>query len=569
MEGPKELSLSEIRKYMLDNGCKVTNHALVKHFKRFLTHPETQNEARKEFKTYVNILATIKNENNQKYLILRKKYLNECPSEDVVQRAVSQAGDSDSVPSSPGGVSLTSDAVASSPYRQPPPYKPPPEVSSPLTKVSQTPVATGVAVHTENVENYRDCVNEFTTAMSRIDPKRLERQSSENEPPTPTPQGEDNKRKELEEKANREKSVSRANSVDESGGNKENIPRFSFSSGSSATSTDGSGEKSSGPDVDTENPISVKEATRKFNRMASEEEAKIISPPSKKKPEKLIEEKELPEVTLAHPKAKEWIVSMAKANYQELAKLANEYPELVKLHDPATGTALHWAAKQGNEDVVKLIAGTYKADVNAQTNGGYTPLHIAMQFGRSNIFALLCNTYKANRDLLDWAGNKPLDYSKQQTSVSASTYSKIQAMRQQLISSGYGTWRNQSKEKTYSRKRFGIPTDWLFECASEENDRSIQQLLGSGQWHDTLTPPTTTTSPSTRSLNSKSPSPAPSPSPSLSSSSLRSRWYDAESAPSSSDDDEKISNNDNEEPTIIVEPSSSSPDTGLKSQCTN
>lgn len=246
-------------------------------------------EARKEFKTYVNILATIKNENNQKYLILRKKYLNECPSEEVVQRAVSQAGGSDSVPSSPGGVSLTSDVAAGSPYRQPPPYKPPPEVfSSPLAKISQPPVAaTGVAVHTENVNNYRECVNEFTTAMSRIDPKRLERQTSGNEPQTPTPQAEDNKRKELEEKANREKSVSRANSVDESGGNKENIPRFSFSSGSSATSTEGSGEKSSGPDVDTENPMSVKEATRKFNRMASEEEAKIISPPSKKKPEKV------------------------------------------------------------------------------------------------------------------------------------------------------------------------------------------------------------------------------------------------------------------------------------------
>lgn len=45
MEGPKELSLSEIRKYMLDNNCKVTNHALVKHFKRFLTHPQTQSES--------------------------------------------------------------------------------------------------------------------------------------------------------------------------------------------------------------------------------------------------------------------------------------------------------------------------------------------------------------------------------------------------------------------------------------------------------------------------------------------------------------------------------------------
>ena len=247
-------------------------------------------EARKEFKTYVNILATIKNENNQKYLILRKKYFNECPSDDVVQRAITQAGGADSVPNSPGGVSMTSDVASSSPYRQPPPYKPPPEVfSTPLAPLA--PLATGVNVHTENVDNYRDCVNEFTSAMSRIDPKRLERQSSDNEAQTPTPQSvgeEERKLKELEEKANKEKSISRANSV-EASSNKENIPRFSFSSGSSATSTEGSGEKSSGPDVETENPISVKEATRKFNRMASEEEAKIISPPSKKKPEKVSE----------------------------------------------------------------------------------------------------------------------------------------------------------------------------------------------------------------------------------------------------------------------------------------
>jgi hypothetical protein len=30
-------------------------------------------------------------------------------------------------------------------------------------------------------------------------------------------------------------------------------------------------------------------------------------------------------------------------------------------------TALHWAAKHGNADVVKLIAGTYKVDVNTRT----------------------------------------------------------------------------------------------------------------------------------------------------------------------------------------------------------
>ncbi|XP_059223970.1 uncharacterized protein LOC106091120 [Stomoxys calcitrans] len=403
MEGPKELSLNEIRKYMLDNGCKVTNHSLVKHFKRFLTHPDTQIEARKEFKTYVNILATIKNENNQKYLILRKKYLTECPSEDVVQRAISQAGGggSEAVPSSPGGVSLTSDEAMASPLRKPPPYIPPPEVSTTPTVAMYegTPLAPMVEI-THATEDDDTIKTQSEGPAYNIDGQKLEA------------------------KANEEKSVSRVNSVDETA-NKENIPRFSFSSGSSATdSTDmgnGTGDKSS----DSENPMSVKEATRKFNRMASEEEAKIISPPTKKKPEKqLIEEKELPEVTLAHPKAKEWIVAMAKASYQELAKLATDHPELVKLQDPSTGyTALHWGAKHGNEDVIKLIAGTYKANVNATTNGGYTPLHIAMQFGRVNVFALLCNTYKANRDLLDWAGNKALDYSKQQTSVSASTYS--------------------------------------------------------------------------------------------------------------------------------------------------
>lgn len=42
-------------------------------------------------------------------------------------------------------------------------------------------------------------------------------------------------------------------------------------------------------------------------------------------------EKATPEVTLSHPKAKEWIVAMARGNYQELAKLSTDYPELIKL----------------------------------------------------------------------------------------------------------------------------------------------------------------------------------------------------------------------------------------------
>lgn len=39
---PKELSLQEIHSFMVRNGGKVTNHDLVKHFKRFLTNQATQ-----------------------------------------------------------------------------------------------------------------------------------------------------------------------------------------------------------------------------------------------------------------------------------------------------------------------------------------------------------------------------------------------------------------------------------------------------------------------------------------------------------------------------------------------
>ncbi|XP_017864059.1 PREDICTED: ankyrin repeat domain-containing protein SOWAHC isoform X2 [Drosophila arizonae] len=449
----KQLSIVDIRNYMLQNDGKVTNHALVKHFKKYLTHTQNEAEARKRFKTYVTLLSTIKNENNQKYLILRKKYINECPSEEVVERAVAAAGTA-SAPSSPGAASIVSVTDSGmSPMRQPPPYKAPPEVQqSPAPEPEPSvPVIAGLAVHQDQVETYRECVNEFTAAMQRIDPARLVRQSDidkKNEQDTETSangnadanaaatadaNGNINAETNADPDINgNAKSISRVNSVDE-GSNKENIPRFSFSSG---TSTD----SSSAEKADTaENPISVKEATRKFNRMASEEEAKIISPPPKKKPEKLIEEKDSPDVTLSHPKAKEWIVAMAKVNYQELAKLANDYPELVKLQCPATGyTALHWAAKHGNEDVVKLIAGTYKADVNARTHGGYTPLHLATQFGRHNIFELLWNVYKANRDIMDWSGNKPLDYSQQRPSVSASTCSKIKARKKHAIEKDLG-----------------------------------------------------------------------------------------------------------------------------------
>lgn len=44
MSEPQELSLKEIHAFMLQYNGRVTNHDLVKHFKKFLTNPATQGE---------------------------------------------------------------------------------------------------------------------------------------------------------------------------------------------------------------------------------------------------------------------------------------------------------------------------------------------------------------------------------------------------------------------------------------------------------------------------------------------------------------------------------------------
>lgn len=73
-------------------------------------------------------------------------------------------------------------------------------------------------------------------------------------------------------------------------------------------------------------------------------------------------------------------------------------------------TGLHWAAKHGNMDMVKLLAGTYQAHVNVKTHGGYTPLHIAAQNNHQDVFDLLVQAYKADANLRDYAGKKPRQY---------------------------------------------------------------------------------------------------------------------------------------------------------------
>uniref|UniRef100_A0A2C9H8A8 ANK_REP_REGION domain-containing protein n=1 Tax=Anopheles quadriannulatus TaxID=34691 RepID=A0A2C9H8A8_ANOQN len=428
---PKELSMEEIRKFMVLNNYKLTNHTLVKHFRSFLTNKDTQDEARRRFKEYVNKIASVKHEGNEKYLVLRRKYYNGIPPE--------EAG-TESQPMSPASRSyglLGSDSEAS-PLRQPPPYRPPPVVSPDTVSYQGSPRGS-VALNRRNSSDYVRSGSEisFGSEFASVDSRKVNPllvRSNSNDtrslpdggrkpsvdmmvpyddgaPPAIPP------RKRVSESGGSIASNSRQNSVEERSTGSVSDTRSENKENVASAEPEEKGVVAS-----EENKLSVKEKMMKFNRFASEEEAKIPSPIGKKKPDKNAEETLNTENLMQHPNAKEWLIAAAKSDYQLLAKLSTEHPNLVKLQ-----TALHWAAKHGNEDVVKLVAGKLKADVNART--GYTALHIATQFGRNDIFELLCNVYKADRDLLDWSGKKALEYQKQMTSVSESTFSKIKARK--------------------------------------------------------------------------------------------------------------------------------------------
>jgi len=122
--------------------------------------------------------------------------------------------------------------------------------------------------------------------------------------------------------------------------------------------------------------------------------------------------------TLDHV-SKQWMVTAAKCDYISLVKMLREDPRLAKAKDFITGyTALHWAAKHGNLDLVKLLAGQYQVDVNVKSHGGYTPLHLSCQFSHQEVFDILVKAYGADPNLRDNAGKKPRQYM-QLTAVSS------------------------------------------------------------------------------------------------------------------------------------------------------
>ncbi|XP_043286754.1 ankyrin repeat domain-containing protein SOWAHB isoform X2 [Venturia canescens] len=418
MATPSELSLQEIRQYLLDNGGTVRNRDLVKHFKRFLTDPETRVEARNNFKEYVNILASIKNEAGEKYLVLKKKYRE--GYDDVPSPVFGQLGQG-----SPLGTPDVS--CPTSPLRDPPPYRPPPPAPlspscdnaalpiSPLTRVERSD-RFGESTNT-SWSNVQEPMCESGDGYSREPMEPVEAAAAALASPPVPPRRKSQDKFKFDNKENA--------TVDRNRNGHEAVIKEDESSGTTTLpATTGSAEL-----------LSVRERMQRFNRMASETDLPgkangVTTTPTKKRSDKGTDEDDRASVaSQLDGKSREWLVRAAQGDYQALAKLAAEEPRLTRLKY----TALHWGAKHGDENIVKLIAGTYKdyiKGVNEMTNGGYTPLHIAMQFDHENIFNLLVQVYGANQEVRDHSGKKARQYLvSQEAAVSQDTFRKIKARK--------------------------------------------------------------------------------------------------------------------------------------------
>lgn len=112
----------------------------------------------------------------------------------------------------------------------------------------------------------------------------------------------------------------------------------------------------------------------------------------------------------------EWLVKCAAGHWSQVYGLLLRDKQLAEKRDFMSGfTALHWVAKCGNSNMLLKIIRLAKEsgvdiDINAKTHGGYTPLHIATLHGQDYIVAMLVGELGADPNIRDNCGKKPYHY---------------------------------------------------------------------------------------------------------------------------------------------------------------
>ncbi|KAM4045076.1 ankyrin repeat domain-containing protein SOWAHC [Anomaloglossus baeobatrachus] len=143
-----------------------------------------------------------------------------------------------------------------------------------------------------------------------------------------------------------------------------------------------------------------------------------------------------------------WMVSSCRARWDGLQELLLAEPGLITRRDFITGfSCLHWAAKHGQHELLAALLSHARqhgvpVNINARASGGYTALHLAAMHGHLDVIKLLVGACDADLDIRDYSGRKAWQY------LSPDTARDVQALvgaspavEEDGGSAGSGRWR--------------------------------------------------------------------------------------------------------------------------------
>ncbi|XP_044133707.1 ankyrin repeat domain-containing protein SOWAHA [Bufo gargarizans] len=402
--------------FLLEQGGKVKNSELIRKFKPVVESPDPQEKAnnRELFKRFVNNIAVVKDEGGTKMVVLKKKYTylltEKVPSGAAVeeeQGEIASSSKEEQTELVPLGGSDNIEEIAPSSQEtrtslqdesDPDPRLPEPQDAGSAETTPETTEQAQVGhLNEEPTEDQNEDKRESVfDIVSRMD----------NAGPVPFP-----------------KAWSDAQSKDQV--QKPHMLPLRYVQ----SSFEETNQSEYHPLQPTFQPNAIQESSftkspKVTRRQLDDTGSKSPNIKRSAKMIKVSEETKYSDVVPLESSEHEWLVNSTNGRWNhKLLGLIMTDSELAGKRDFISGfTALHWAAKSGNTEMVKLLFDLSEKNgsninVNARSFGGYTPLHIAAIHECKGVILMLTRDYKANVNIRDNSGKKPYHYLKKNSAV--------------------------------------------------------------------------------------------------------------------------------------------------------